>query len=57
MQILCEKQIYFPLFLEYDEEWLREFQIWDKTMIQTHEDEMLEVLMEGLNLTSKDAES
>ena len=36
MQILCEKQIFFPLFLEYDEEWLREFQIWDKTMIEYH---------------------
>ena len=32
-------------------------EIWDKTMIQTHEDEMLEILMQGLNLISEDAES
>ncbi|WP_299065616.1 DUF262 domain-containing HNH endonuclease family protein [uncultured Psychrobacter sp.] len=32
-------------------------EIWDKTMIENHEDEMLEVLMQGLNLTSKDTES
>ncbi|MGO5051281.1 DUF5717 family protein [Lachnospiraceae bacterium LCP25S3_G4] len=33
MQSFCEKQIYLPMFMQYDEEWLREFQIWDKTMI------------------------
>ena len=32
-------------------------EIWDKTMIQTHEDEMLEILMQGLNLISEEAES
>jgi len=32
-------------------------EIWDKTMIKNHEDEMLEVLMQGLNLISEDAES
>lgn len=30
---------------------------WDQTMIKNHEDEMLEVLMQGLNLISEDAES
>ena len=34
MQELCGKQIYFPFFLKYDKEWLIEFQLWDKTMVE-----------------------
>ncbi|MEG1716476.1 MAG: DUF5717 family protein [Lachnospiraceae bacterium] len=33
MQILCDKQLYFPFYMKYDEGWLREFQLWDKTMV------------------------
>ena len=34
MQELCGKQIYFPFFLKYDKEWLIEFQLWDKTLVE-----------------------
>ena len=30
---MCEKQIVFPAYLKYKEEWLREVQLYDKTMI------------------------
>lgn len=30
---MCEKQIVFPYYMEYKEEWLRELQLYDKTMI------------------------
>ncbi|MGF0033010.1 DUF5717 family protein [Bariatricus sp. SGI.154] len=30
---MCEKQIVFPYYLKYKEEWLRELQLYDKTMI------------------------
>ena len=33
MQELCEKQIYFDFYQYYGEEWLREVQLWDKTLI------------------------
>lgn len=33
MQILCEKQLYFTFFQEYGEEWLREVQLWDKSLV------------------------
>lgn len=33
MQALCEKQLYFPFFTRYGEEWLREVQLWDKSLI------------------------
>lgn len=34
LQELCGKQIYFPFFLAFDKEWLIEFQLWDKTLIE-----------------------
>ncbi|SHJ76545.1 DUF5717 family protein [Hespellia stercorisuis] len=34
MQDLCTRQIYFPFFMEYEENWLIEFQLWDKTLIE-----------------------
>lgn len=34
LQELCGRQIYFPFFLKYEEEWLIELQLWDKTLIQ-----------------------
>ncbi|MFI3170908.1 MAG: DUF5717 family protein [Eubacteriales bacterium] len=33
MQELCEKQIYFDFYMKYAEDWLREVQLWDKTLI------------------------
>ncbi len=33
MREMCEKQLIFPYYLAYSEEWLREFQLYDKTMI------------------------
>ena len=30
---MCEKQIVFPFYLKYKEQWLREFQLYDRTMI------------------------
>lgn len=30
---MCEKQIVFPFYLNYKEQWLREFQLYDRTMI------------------------
>lgn len=33
MQALCEKQLYFPFFNCYGEEWLQEVQLWDKALI------------------------
>lgn len=33
MQALCEKQLYFTFFTRYGEEWLREVQLWDKSLI------------------------
>lgn len=33
MQELCEKQIYFQFYMNYDEDWLREVQLWDKTLV------------------------
>ena len=30
---MCEKQIVFPYYLQYKEEWLRELQLYDKVMI------------------------
>lgn len=33
MQELCEKQIYFEFYLNYGKEWLREAQLWDKTLV------------------------
>lgn len=34
LQYLCEKQIFFSFYKAYKEEWLRELQIWDKTMVE-----------------------
>ncbi|MDD2979083.1 MAG: DUF5717 family protein [Hespellia sp.] len=34
LQELCAKQIYFPFFMKYEEEWLTELQLWDKTLIE-----------------------
>lgn len=34
LQDLCEKQMYFPFFLNYEKEWLVELQLWDKTLIE-----------------------
>lgn len=34
LQELCGAQIYFPFFMKYDEEWLMELQLWDKTLIE-----------------------
>ncbi len=31
---LCGKQLYFPFYLSYEREWLIEFQLWDKTLIE-----------------------
>ena len=31
---MCEKQLYFSFYLRYPESWLREVQLYDKTMIQ-----------------------
>lgn len=36
LQQLCGRQIYFPFFLNYEEDWLKELQLWDKTMIEYH---------------------
>lgn len=33
MQELCEKQIYFKFYMKYDADWLREVQLWDKTLV------------------------
>ena len=33
---MCEKQLVFPFYLAYQEEWLREAQLYDKTMIFYH---------------------
>ena len=33
---MCEKQLYFPFYMEYPEGWLREVQLYDKTMISYH---------------------
>lgn len=33
---MCEKQIIFPFYLRYKEEWLRELQLYDKSMIEYH---------------------
>ncbi len=33
MQELCEKQIYFSFYFRYSETWLREVQLWDKTLV------------------------
>ena len=33
---MCEKQLVFPFYLAYQEEWLREVQLYDKTMIFYH---------------------
>ena len=34
LQDLCGKQIYFSFFMNYEKEWLVEFQLWDKTLIE-----------------------
>src|SRR5699024_8942636 len=34
LQELCGRQIYFPVFLYYEKEWLIELQLWDKTLIE-----------------------
>lgn len=34
LQELCGKQLYFPFYLSYEKDWLIEFQLWDKTLIQ-----------------------
>lgn len=31
---MCEKQLYFSFYLKYPENWLREVQLYDKTMIE-----------------------
>lgn len=36
LQELCGRQVYFPFFLNYEEDWLMELQLWDKTMIEYH---------------------
>lgn len=33
MQELCEKQIYFDFYMNYNKELLREVQLWDKTLV------------------------
>ena len=33
---MCEKQLFFSFYLDYPEEWLREVQLYDKTMIEYH---------------------
>lgn len=33
---MCEKQIVFPFYLKYEEAWLREVQLYDKTMVEYH---------------------
>ncbi len=33
MQELCEKQIYFKFYMNYGKAWLREVQLWDKTLV------------------------
>ena len=33
---MCEKQIFFSFYLNYPEHWLREVQLYDKTMIEYH---------------------
>ncbi len=33
LQLLCEKQMYFTFYMKYGKEWLREVQLWDKTLI------------------------
>lgn len=33
MQELCEKQMYFDFYMQYSEDWLREVQLWDKTLV------------------------
>ena len=33
---MCEKQIVFPYYLKYKEEWLREVQLYDKVMIDVY---------------------
>ena len=34
LQELCGRQIYFDFFLNYEEEWLIEVQLWDKVLLQ-----------------------
>jgi len=34
LQELCGRQIYFDFFMRYEEKWLIELQLWDKTLIQ-----------------------
>lgn len=33
---MCEKQLYFSFYLNYSESWLREVQLYDKSMIEYH---------------------
>ena len=33
---MCEKQVFFSFYLNYPETWLREVQLYDKTMIEYH---------------------
>lgn len=33
---MCEKQLYFSFYLNYPENWLREVQLYDKTMLEYH---------------------
>lgn len=33
---MCEKQLFFSFYLSYPESWLREVQLYDKTMIEYH---------------------
>lgn len=33
LQELCEKQMYFDFYMNYKKDWLREVQLWDKTLI------------------------
>ena len=33
---MCEKQLFFSFYLNYPENWLREVQLYDKTMIEYH---------------------
>ena len=32
---MCERQLVFPFYMEYEESWLREAQIYDKTMVSS----------------------
>ena len=33
---MCEKQLFFSFYLDYPESWLREVQLYDKSMIEYH---------------------